>query len=202
MRTALYSIGVFLALAWSQCSQAQCPDPDNLIQNCGFETDTQGWDLLYGDSLTSSTADSRSGIASGEIDAAFNPSGQAYWFWMEQFGIVIPGNEPFLLGAYLKWASGPEGVCSLHWYFFDGCPGMPLGSGSSSNVFPNTTTWTLASAQATTSADTQCMSVAVSCTEWTGDFTVRADDVYVFPIGIFFDGFESGDTSAWSATVP
>ncbi len=30
----------------------------------------------------------------------------------------------------------------------------------------------------------------------------RIDDVFVGVAAIFADGFESGDTSAWSATVP
>jgi len=35
-----------------------------------------------------------------------------------------------------------------------------------------------------------------------GSLVIHFDDAFVFLGGLFSDGFESGDTSAWSATVP
>lgn len=32
-------------------------------------------------------------------------------------------------------------------------------------------------------------------------FEVHVDDLYLFSTGLFVDGFESGDTSAWSSRV-
>ena len=51
-------------------------------------------------------------------------------------------------------------------------------------------------------SSTRDFQIALYCVGQTGTFTVRFDDIYLGLDTIFFDNFESGDTTAWSSTVP
>ena len=76
-----------------------------------------------------------------------------------------------------------------------------ITSGITGHLTPSSSSWTQARTVLTTDPNTQCVRILVDCIGAPTDFVARVDDVYLIR-ALFADGFESDDTSAWSATTP
>lgn len=201
MNRAVLVLGVCLCVVSTEFSFAQCPDPNNVVVNCGFESDLSNWIPRSG-VYSITTSDSRSGAACVEVDSFYNPTYETYQFQLEQNGIPISGDTTYTLGGYFKRVSGDlTNSCRIAWVEYEVCPMTNFVGGTPTGwISPNSTGWTLASKVFTTHPDAACGRLLLECLDAPVDFIARVDDVYLIATLIFVDGFESDDTSAWSGT--
>jgi hypothetical protein len=183
-------------------SQDVCDHPANLTTNCAFTSGYSGWTLLYGQDFLSS----RDGHnASGSLEGTSVSVGaeELYIFQCITPGFTLSGD--YQVGSWVKVVSGQPSNCTAHalYYSDSACtPGFSLGWTIAEIVeFNAGWNWMGNSHPALSGAGS--VAVQVGCIGPSA-FTLRIDDVYYGQgIGpIFIDGFESGDTTAWSVTSP
>lgn len=203
MNRAALVFGVCLYVVITESSFAQCPHPNNLVVDCGFETDLSNW-MLHSGVYSITTSDFRSGAASLEVDGIYNSTYGTYQFQFEQNGIPISGDTTYTFGGYFKLVSGDlTNSCRISWIEYEVCPTTNyLGGTQTDSISPNSTGWTLAGKVRTTYPDAACGRLLLECIDVPADFVARVDDVYLIATLIFDDGFETGDTLEWSVTAP
>lgn len=172
-----------------------CDDPENLVPNCGFDTDLAGW-FFSGDSADHVPGDGVS--APGSVEVNRHDGVQA----IEAFSacLDVDPSTPYEVAIAARVVSGPgPSVCFLSFveHANAGCsdyvaePFLPVVVGTS---------WQRLRWSRTSEATTQSAILKFACFG-DADFTVRVDDGEVVP-ALFADGFEAGNTAAWSVTVP
>ena len=198
MKNAGFALGLALACFVAGPLYGDCDDPDNAVENCGFEFGLTPWFFGSAD-VTVTNLDWRSGAGSAEIDAEFNPVSSTYKFQLGQSGIPVTGGETYELGAFYKRVSGDPltNRCRVQWAEWDTCPlsGF-VASGMTFGFTPNSSSWTETRTVVATDPSTQCIRILVDCLNAPTDFVARVDDVYLIR-ALFADGFENGDTLAW-----
>ena len=115
---------------------------------------------------------------------------------------AAPGQE-FALGYWVKHLSGavPD-RCSAGWQqYSDLACSAPSGGASGLDEFFPGANYIEVTGSHLVQAGTQAMSLVINCRGTTGPFEVLVDNGYARPT-IFTDGFETGDTTAWSAQAP
>ncbi len=197
----------FVAIVFAVVFPASVGLGQNLLINPNFHTDVAGW-----------TASSESALAWDPLDAEASPaSGSAVVTCLGEepndsngtFQCVggITGESYFLFAADMLIPSGQSETGHAHllvqWYSESGCTGF-LGLADTSG-FPSTTpdVWLtdFGIAEAPAGAQFARLRLSVSKNEGVGSLDAHFDNV-VLEAALLVDGFESGDTSAWSTTVP
>ncbi|MCP4898916.1 MAG: hypothetical protein GY906_18245, partial [bacterium] len=171
-----------------------------------FDSGISGWTAaangaIIWDEFTDIDGDSESGSMVLTQLAGSTTAGIA----MADCVSVVP-NVNFSFGGNFLIDSGQGGVSRVlvGLTLFDGpsCSGSPLTSPSTTNSaiedvwFEKIMTWVMPG---------NALSASLRVNAFNGDatkFVIRADAFHVGEVPIFADGFESGDTSAWSSVMP
>lgn len=172
-----------------------CHDPANLVPNCGFDTDPAGW-MFSADSVLHVSDDGAS--APGSVEVNRHDASQTFEVFSACLEVDPSTTYKLAIAARVVSGPGPGGcVVSLVESSGTDCSGfvaepfLPVLFGASWQRF----LWSR-----TTDAATHSAVLRLACNGAT-DFTVRVDDGEVVP-AVFADGFEAGNTAAWSVTVP
>jgi hypothetical protein len=179
-----------------------------LVANPTFDTDESGWSASFGTALldwsaldASGNAASGSALVTNFADTAGDGSGAS-----QCVGGIGP-QATYWVAALARFpgAQTETGHASLLTQFFSGTNCTSQLDFATSSQLSSTTqeTWSPVSMLFTTPALTQSLRLRVTVykVEPTGTLAAHFDDVELFP-AVFVDGFEIGDSSAWSATEP
>ncbi len=179
----------------------------NLLPNPTFDSDVAGWLASAGSTVGWDPLDANGNPLSGSalvtnIDADPNDSEGAFRCiegltgeTAYQFGadILIPGGQIETGNAYIL----------VQWYGGAGCSGF-LNLTESPIVLTTTPDeWFAVSKVATSPTGTQSgrLRLSVWKIEAGGSLAAQFDNVWMEAV-LFVDGFETGDTSRWSSTMP
>jgi hypothetical protein len=195
--TIALAVVISAPFAWGQ----------NLAVNGDFDTDVTGWFPATTAAIdwTSLDADANpasgsalvtnlsttAGDATGASQCIEGLTGEAFYLFAAE--MLVPGGQSETGHAFLF----------VQWNDEAGCSGY-LGSAFSSQVQSSTpNVWYGVSeiVQAPLGTESARLRLSVLKHEDVGALQTHFDNV-VFEELIFIDGFESGDTSAWSTTVP
>ncbi len=176
----------------------------NLVSNPTFDIDLAGWDALAGsaewDPLDAGgSPDSGSALITGS-----GPGGSLSqvlvqcipvlpaWHYVFGSRAFIPSGMPASTYAFVK----------MNWYSDSLCTEL-VAVGGSTSLF-DTEIWAEIFGTQQVPDGASYVRIALSVGKDTDDpaASLHHDDVYLTPITIFIDGFETGGTQAWSATVP
>jgi hypothetical protein len=179
----------------------------NLVSNPGFDTDVAGWSALSGATLAWDFLDAAGDPFSGSAlvtNLSTNPldgGGAA------QCIDGLAGAQHYRLSAEINIPSGQletgSGYLLVQWYGAAGCSSF-VGLSESPSVYSTTTdVWATSSIMVQSPLGTQSgrLRLSVLKNEAGGSLAAHFDNAWLEP-AIFFDGFESGDVSAWSLTAP
>jgi hypothetical protein len=184
-------------------------DPFNLFDNGHFDCPSTGldsWDLSDPAEITRSGDDVDGSAISGSVQImqlAANTS-----FDISQCVPVLAGTTSQLFATLRMSTSSYISVSASCEYFATttcGAPGTGIDDNTIIDLLSDTgSVWVPISGELVTPAGALSARCAFTFTTGTGaDFTAWLDDLYLSNESfIFSDGFESGDTSAWSSTVP
>jgi hypothetical protein len=179
-----------------------------VVSNPGFDTDVTGW-----------TALSEASIVWSPLDADGNPgSGSAFVTNMAITTLDATGARQCLDGVtglteYLVSANTlvPSGQSEtgytylvIQWYDSPSCGGSQLGADFTPGIIsPTADVWyrDWVTVEAPSGAQTARLILNVLKYQDTGTLEAHFDNVGFVEI-IFVDGFESGDTTSWSVTIP
>ena len=178
-----------------------------LVVNGDFDTNVAGWTELSIPLSWDGSSDWQGNPASGSAlilnNAAFADNSGAI-----QCVDGIVAGEVYSLSAWLRVPSGQTGTGAARvfiWYYSEpGCAGTWVGE-SSTPVMAASDVWIgLSSGDTVAPATAQSVKVYLNNFKYTetGIYQASYDHVAFTLIGVFADGFESGDTTEWSASVP
>jgi len=182
-----------------------CGDnPINLLRlsNCGFDVDISGWTLVRGDLFVHHPIEGYSDPGAGYIEPTYYAILQRAEFELDSPCVQVANFTEYYFGAYVKAAVGAV-TCGVFLFEYSDttCGNWLSGIGGS----PTTSygDWVRMESQLTTSPITQSARIRFWCQD-VSVFQALIDDAFIqnIPLDIFADGFESGDTTAWSNTVP
>lgn len=193
-------LGCFLLFAAGAESQ-------NLVINPTFGGGIAGWHLVGRGGLASSTDGA---AAPGSLQATGGLAGDATQAVAGQCVSTVSPGQALEFQARVRVVSGSPSYCRIALFESarSDCHWIGLGAEVRRTTFSGG--WDmLAGGTLTTAASTRSVEVRLHCANPTGGLQpleVRFDDVAVVPAGfvaeIFSDGFELGNTSRWSSTVP
>jgi hypothetical protein len=176
-----------------------------MVTNGTFDSDLSGWNNAYGHPAVWDGLDANDSSSSGSVYLT-NPYSNSLLRTLRQCIPVAP-NTLYVFSAQVYLPSGQMDVGggALRPEFYDNANCSGSGSAQYSDTVGVEDTWETASLEFTSPAN------AVAVGFWlaveSGDnppLSVHFDEVSMV-LGdtlIFEDGFESGNTSAWTSTVP
>lgn len=189
------TLALAAALGVRVAEARQCTFGWNLVPNCDFAVDLAEWEL-FGDSFVHVPDDGHFAPGCVEIDRSLGGGTSATTACIDvepSVGYTVGGSARLVSGAQ-PW----DCHLSATLYFEPDCSGSQFGA---DDLIPITSDWTDFSRLFLMHETTQSVQVRFTCYNAAADFVVRLDDFW-FAAAIFRDGFESGDTSAWSIAVP
>lgn len=196
------ALGLLLAAPGSVQAQGPCSDPANRTLNCDFTTDISGWVQEIGSNFSHSPDGN---VGPGSIEIQSEPGAPDDIAKINQCVGGLTGLSSVDVGASFRIAAGSPYGCGIEAtkYSDDNCTTYMGLQGRYNAVFA----WRWARIGATIELDPSIRGIRISpiCFSSVGTFSIRIDDIYLGEgVGaiIFNDGFESGDTSVWSAEVP
>ena len=180
----------------------------NLVVNPDFDSDVSGWSTSATASIEWDPLDAEGDPASGSAlvtnrsTTALDATGA--WQCLD----FIEAEAFYRLAAEVLVPSGQSetGYAELlvQWFDTPGCGGGQLGLNTTPGVSTSTPdAWYLDAGVVEAPAATQSARLRLSVLkiEDSGSLEAHFDNVEFVEL-VFFDGFESGDTTAWSAVVP
>jgi hypothetical protein len=173
-----------------------CDFPGNLVPNCGFDVDEAGW-FMGADSITGETSDCTTGPRCVTLDRA----DAVHSIEVMSACIDVNPSTYFTFGGWLRRVSGViTQSCSLSLYEYTD---KVCGPGLFPAFFVRapSASWGELRAGHQVGGTTLSVKLRLACGDENNDFVVRIDDFFV-QIAAFTDGFESGDRSFWSVSVP
>ena len=196
---AIRLLTVLAALAMIPSAAAQCPDPANLVTNCGFEVNDDDWSAVRADSMARSTAEARTGVASLLGDAQQMASD---WRLTVETCVDVAPNTGYGSGVHARLLSGSDVDCRIYInaYHEEGCVDFALGNAGDWTRL-GTSIWAGTGYDFFNGSGLESVLLDVECTSTVGDFQAYIDDAFLgigLSFQIFADGFESGDTTAWA----
>ena len=87
-----------------------CDQPGNLVQNCGFDSNTEGWRVNVNETGTYVSDDGAS--RRGSLEVTGRQSGTEYFADASQC-INLPSGPTYDLGAYIRVVEGMPDSCQL-----------------------------------------------------------------------------------------
>jgi hypothetical protein len=185
----------------------------NLLVNPGFDDADQldGWTCTSDHGVASWSTEDRGGSAiSGSMMHDVTATSNNRWLGCRQCVPVSAGSS-YLVSGWYYWPNDPDvtqdGTPRFSVYFYsDATCTTGLASGATSNDFPIYDTW-LAFTTSEMTAPAGAVAADIIFLTWqdlaNDPVRARFDDLAFIPtLPIFSDGFESGDTTFWSNTVP
>jgi hypothetical protein len=188
-------------------ANTNCPHPNNVIVNCGFDVNDFGiW--YFGDGTPYYDAGNGANAPGSLCVSATDDAGT----WIAHLGYCVNGftggdlytggfayrqeSGGALVNTYLELSQRPQ----------PNCGGVPLASHLILDVSP-TGVWEDSPMLETTPVSTAGGLGLFAYFESSAPFVVCFDDAYMgidlpWPNMIFQDGFEDGTTDAWSTTSP
>jgi len=175
MKRILMSISAIVLVAASGWANVHCPDVENQLSNCGFDTDLSDWTVTIG--LGSHQP--------GDDSDGLPGSGSAEIFWSgDQVEIRQCIDTPLagsiMLGTDAKLVAGdPAPSCWVQIIAFDGpgCTGALTFLGGSLDI---TGAWETTSFTEAVPGGTQSGLFYIGCVSF-AEYTVRFDDAFVIP---------------------
>jgi hypothetical protein len=189
-------VPLLLALCAAPAAAWDCSLAGNPVPNCGFDSDLGGGWYFTDDSESWLGTDGAHAPGCVELDRADSVG------VMEAFTgcfVVSPATTYGVGGSGRRTSGTIENGCSVAMIeYTDGA----CGAGPSATYHPVTVAagWTDFVRPITTLATTHSAQEYLECGSG-ADFVVHLDDFFVAP-ALLVDGFESGDTSAWSSVTP
>ena len=182
-------------------------ESQNLVNNPAFSAGIAGWHLVGRGALTH---DADGATAPGSLQATGGLAGDATQAVAGQCVSTVSPGQALQFQARVRVVSGSPSYCRIALFESErsDCRWIGLGAEIRRTAFSGG--WDLLSGGSlTTTATTRSVEVRLHCANATGGLQpleVRFDDIAVIPAGfvaeIFADGFELGNTSRWSSTVP
>jgi hypothetical protein len=178
----------------------------DLLSNRHFESDLTGWTGVG----WWSSEDCFSDPKTGSVTYINQTAGTAAWYIARQCVELPAADEVYLMSGYLAAPTSQTGdgwaKIGLVWYSVAACGAAGFIDGSDApHVYPTTDAWQTTRQYAVPPPGAVSVYFAITNqkTSEQGTFQIYADEVSLIVLSkIFVDGFESGDTTAWSATVP
>jgi hypothetical protein len=203
------AVAAALGSAGPAAASPECPNAENLIDNCGFETDDSGWDFTTGDTFTRSGLETHTGLFSLEIDAEVFKAGSGAL--IETCLEGLDPDTPYALGGWFKLdgldLSGVSCLISIRVTAAGGfpCGGSYVGEVNSGSLDFSDGDWQEGRVEIYSGAAVDA-EFGYFCGNESGpvDFLLYLDDLYlIFDTTVFADGFEDrdGDTCNWDASV-
>lgn len=197
----------FTALAFAVVCLAPLAEGQNLVSNSGFDTDVTGWSPFLMASIAWSSLDATAAPSSGSAfltnssTTAIDGTGARQCIdglggglrYRISADILVPGGQSTTGEAYLL----------VQWYDQPGCGGGNLGLFTSPAIMTSTPdVWytSVESGEAPTGTQSARLRLSIIKIEDSGSLDANFDNVE-FIEHIFSDGFESGDTTAWTSAV-
>jgi hypothetical protein len=200
-------------LASAADASLQCPNGGNLIPNCGFETaDTSFWTLNTAGSFVTSTSFAKDGLASG-VASAQNTFGDTWLVSLEACIEDVAPSTSYEYGAWVRAAntgSALLGVSCIVSVFeaaaaANPCGGSIIGESNGGGNAPfDAFEENVGSGSYVTGAGASDIGIGIGCSRevFDGSFDLYIDDFYLIPtLTVFKNGFASGDTCEWDASV-
>ncbi|MCP4658216.1 MAG: DUF11 domain-containing protein [bacterium] len=180
----------------------------NSLANPNFDTDLSGWTAAspVPGEIQWGVADADDAPSSGSAEV-MTSWGASQTFQLAQC-VVAPGKELYRASAKGRIASGEGGaptlVVKVESYAGAICEGSPLAIATSSAIAGDTTdAWIEIAVPAMAALGSGSLRVVIEVLGGSADsFTVDLDHAMLRVGSLFEDGFESGNTAAWSETVP
>jgi hypothetical protein len=180
----------------------------NLVTNGDFANDVAGWTEGIIPLTWDGTSDYQNDPSSGSASILNNGASPTFSGATQCVGSVVAG-ENYRLSAWLNVPPGQTGSgyaqVLVWWYSQPACGGGWLEDLSTSAI-SSSGGWTeVLTAVGQAPATAQSALVYLLCYKLTsaGELQASFDHVVFSPnASVFADGFESGDTSAWSSEVP
>ena len=177
---------------------------ENPVVNGTFDTDLVGWST--GNGFQAWFPEDATGGASGSaMLTSDHPSAGTVRTPLSQCVVVDPGR--YLLRGAMRIPSGQsttgEAYLIAYAYGNAGCGGVPVaGAFWTSEVVSNL--WTSEGVEVEVPLDGASVSIRTQVLKYDagGVFDALFDDVELIPYEIFQDGFESGDATNWSLSMP
>jgi hypothetical protein len=179
----------------------------NMLFNPNFDIDVVGWSAVADATITWDPMDSDNDPGSGSAMVA-NVANYSTTMGANQCSTVLEGDQEFSLRTMIYIPSGQSetgfGYVSIRFYELPNCQGNLLTSNFSTQVYTTTPDqWLESSRVLMAPPNSQSALVWLSIhKDGNGPLDMAFDNVSLFPIVIFADGFDDGDTSRWSNTVP
>lgn len=183
------SLGVLALAVSTHAAAVNCPSPDNLVANCGFDVDTAGYVAQDGDAIAH---DAQLGSTSPGAMIVVDTTDDANTQAEAELCIDLSAQTHYRIGADVLGTGASQ--CFLGWdeYTQPGCT-------QTSGIFLPTPTvpvngngFTTLDALLRTSPGVQSVEMVIVCD---GSDNMPAvfvvDDVYVLRGPMFIDGFES-----------
>jgi len=198
----LAALGLLVGAPVSVRAQGACSDPANRTLNCDFALDISGWVPEIGSNFSHSP-DGNVGLGSIEVQSAPDTTDEIAK--INQCVGGLAGLSSIDFGASFRIAAGSPYGCGIEAYRYsdDNCTTFMGGGGHYQAVFASR--WTRIGGTVELDPSIRGIRISPICFSSLGTFSIHIDDIYLGEgVGaiIFNDGFESGDTTVWSAEVP
>jgi hypothetical protein len=189
-------LALALAAGAAPLAARNCSIAGNPVPNCGFDSDLSGGWYFTDDTVSWLGTDGAHAPGCVELDRADSVE------VMEAFTgcFVVSPSTTYGVGGSGRRPSGTiDNGCylTLIEYMDDTCG---AGPSATSHLVSMSAGWTDFVRPITTLATTHSAQEQLACYSST-DFVVRLDDFFLAR-ALLVDGFESGDTSAWSSVTP
>lgn len=190
------ALASLLALAGRAAEARHCVFGSNLVPNCDFAVDLSEWDFT-GDSELHVSTDGHFAPGCAAVDRHDGVGS------MEAFTacLDVEPSTDYVVGGSARVASGAVPTACLLSVIHYSDADCSVYVAEPFNDIPVSASWAEFSRIHGMGATTESAKVRFVCTHASVDFVMRLDDFW-FANVIFDDGFEGGDTDAWSVTVP
>jgi hypothetical protein len=174
-----------------------------VLTNPNFDTDLEGWTFSGAGSAEWNPADVDGSGSSGSVrwTATSYTGDQAIW----QHVVSVPGNHE--VSVYIYVPSGqlvaPQPTIQMSFYSAPDCAGGTRDSFVTSQPVTTFDSWVLVTIPEHWAPTADCVAIDLRLGAPSGSESVAYFDAVtlITPI-VFSDGFESGNTSGWSASIP
>jgi hypothetical protein len=211
-RLLVLSLSALVVAGAASGQQVECSaDPRNVLrfENCGFRSGIAGWPDLVGENAIANLVEGNPSPGSYQIDSVIDDEGDRVTTIHSPCALIAPSST-YELEARFKIVDPSDAVqCGFFvaGYSDDRCGGDPNGRDSAEIRVTGSAWASLHDTYVSRGIDSSMRIFAFCYEDASGStFTMLMDNFTASgPISgspIFSDGFESGDTSAWSKTVP
>jgi hypothetical protein len=195
-----FVVALVLAAAHPILGQDCTLEPDNRVENCGFDAAIAPWTDLFG----TATHDPSEGFASsGAAALSGGVLSNGHEIHFRQCITPVAPEVIYRFGGALRGGTTLPDDCRLRASTRSATDCSGGGTFASSTMVPTSAAWvSFVEDELTTTSTTVAVELSVICIRDAGNFDVHFDDAYFGEVPLFFDGFESGNTSAWSSSAP